>query len=659
MTRPRNTLFFETPLPQPLPESMRWLQEYDQASKKLIDYLVEHGAGSTAYHAAVRCLTDLRDYLVENELSFSLQDANKWLYEILDSFPKGYPITIRRLTDLLSFGIIQPVNAFPNALPYSKVLRDPWHTLLAEFLDTLDLMERSVEQIKNCVSRFLYSLQQQSIMDPARISYNTVDDYLKEDEHRSDLSKARYTYSIGDILLFFADKGLCRPGLGWYPYFWRHECILRMADLSEDQRTTIRNLQENTSQAALKDIVPEIKRFLGDFQALGYSKAPLKVAYFTLHNLLLFLDMHDLDYQKNIADIWLEAIKGNYSSDSWKQHRRVLDLFDRFFQDGVLDPKIIFTKKPRLCDSLASWCRCELDAYMSLKLKEGWEPSTLDMIRSSVTRFCIFLEDQGVTDFTEITPKLLSSFNLTDKHSSAEGKNAYNSRIRKFLCYLERKEVLPYGIHLALMGTSAPTEKIVVVLTESEKEVINQRSQDDSSPMILRDNAIMLLGLCMGLRASDIVNIRLEDIDWKLQTLRILQEKTDHEIILPIPVRVANAIYRYIKFGRANDKTASAYLFIKNRVPYDSVGRTVCRNALNRAIPDRSVSGSGFHVTRKTYATDRLRSKVGKYGIADLLGQRDTQSLNHYLLLDKERMKKCPISLEEADLLMKGGRYGI
>ena len=89
MARPRNTLFFETPLPQPLPESMRWLQEYDQASKKLIDYLVEHGAGSTAYHVAVRCLTDLRDYLVENELSFSLQDANKWLYEILDSFPKG------------------------------------------------------------------------------------------------------------------------------------------------------------------------------------------------------------------------------------------------------------------------------------------------------------------------------------------------------------------------------------------------------------------------------------------------------------------------------------------------------------------------------------------------------------------------------------------
>ena len=659
MARPRNILFFETPLPQPLPESMRWLQQYDQASKTLVDYLVEHGAGSTAYHATTKCLTELRDFLLNNEFPYSLEMAHKWLYEIMDSFPPCYVITIRRLEDLLSFGNIQPVNAFPIALPYSKVLQDPWRSLLTEFLKTLDLITSYEEQIKNCVSRFLYSLQQQGIMVPSEISYDTVDDYLKKDEHRSDSSKARYTYSIGDILLFFADKGLCRPGLGWYPYFWRHDCILRVADLPENQQTAIRNLQENASQAALVDIVPEIKRFLDDFQSLGYSKVPLKAARFTLHNLLLFMDMHDLGYQKKVADIWLEAMKANYSGNSWKQHRRIIDLFDQFLQDDVLNPKIVFTKKPLLCDSLSVWSRCELYAYMALKKKEGWEPSTLNMIHSSVTRFCTFLEEQGITDFTEITPEALTAFNLTDKHSSAEGKNAYNSRIRKFLFYLERKEVLPHGIHLALMGTSAPAEKVVVVLTESEKEVINQRLQDDSSPISLRDNAIMLLGMDMGLRASDIVTIRLEDIDWKSQTLRIIQEKTDHEIKLPIPVRVANAIYRYIKYGRANDKTDSAYLFIKNRVPYDSVGRSVCRDALKRAIPDRSVPGSGFHVTRKTYATDRLRSKVGRHDIADLLGQRDTQSLKHYLLLDAERMKMCPISLAEANLLMKGGRYGV
>ena len=168
----------------------------------------------------------------------------------------------------------------------------------------------------------------------------------------------------------------------------------------------------------------------------------------------------------------------------------------------------------------------------------------------------------------------------------------------------------------------------------------------------------MLLGTKMGLRASDIVTISLEDIDWDRQTLRIIQVKTDHEILLPMPTEVGNAIYLYIKEGRANEKTTSRYLFIKERVPFDVLTRAACASALRRTLPGRTVPGSGFHVTRKTFATDRLCNVTGKQGIVDLLGQRDTQSLVHYLQMDETRMRMCPLSLAETGLMMEGGRYG-
>ncbi|WP_143003287.1 tyrosine-type recombinase/integrase [Butyrivibrio sp. INlla14] len=104
-------------------------------------------------------------------------------------------------------------------------------------------------------------------------------------------------------------------------------------------------------------------------------------------------------------------------------------------------------------------------------------------------------------------------------------------------------------------------------------------------------------------------------------------------------------------------KTSSRYLFIKNRVPYDALKRSVCRQALKRMLPGRSTPGSGFHVTRRTYATDQLRKGTGKQGLADLLGHRDTTSIKHYLNLDEERMRMCPVSLSDSGLLMKGGRY--
>ena len=51
----------------------------------------------------------------------------------------------------------------------------------------------------------------------------------------------------------------------------------------------------------------------------------------------------------------------------------------------------------------------------------------------------------------------------------------------------------------------------------------------------------------------------------------------------------------------------------------------------------------------------RLRGSTGRQTIADLLGHSDTTSLYHYLQLDEERMRMCPISMEEAGIMPEGG----
>ena len=59
------------------------------------------------------------------------------------------------------------------------------------------------------------------------------------------------------------------------------------------------------------------------------------------------------------------------------------------------------------------------------------------------------------------------------------------------------------------------------------------------------------------------------------------------------------------------------------------------------------MEGSGFHVTRKTYATQLLKNGVGADMVAEALGQRGTSSINRYLSLDSDRMRMCPLSLSE------------
>lgn len=657
MGRPRNICFFEVPLPQTLPEEICWLPAFHENSRRLIAYLVERGAESTAYHAAISCLTELRLYLIKEGFQYSYESSARWLKET-GPHPKGFKATLLRLSDLYAYGEIQPVNSFPAALPYRKNLKKPWDELLSGFLATLDLSHSAVEQIKNCSARFLYRIQEQGITCPSEISFELLESYCRADGHRSEGASARYTYAIGDILLFMADRGLCLHGLGWYPYFRMHDRIYRISDSSRNQAEKLERLRQESLLFPAEEFAAVIPEFLKEFEAAGYSESPCKTASYVLHNLLLFLEMHGLGYHKGVADVWLAHEKECHKGVSWRQARRILFLFDLYTKEGGLLPQVIFREKLLSCEGLPHWCRKEVDQYLLLKRKEGWAASTINMVRSSVTRFCRFLADAGLCGFSELTPERIKEFNLCDRHNSSEGKNAYNGRIRKFIRHLERKGFVPYGLHLALSGTSATKEKIVVTLTTEEKGVIKEKLSNSATPIELRDKAMMLLGMKMGLRASDIVSIRFKDIDWDEQTLRVLQVKTGHEILLPMPTDVGNAIYFYIKKGRPNEMTASGYIFTKHRVPYDSLTRVACRSALRRTIPDREVPGSGFHVTRKTYATDCLRRGTGKQGVADLLGQRDTQSLRHYLLLDEDRMRMCPLSLSETGLLLDGGRYG-
>lgn len=652
MARPRNTLFYETPLPDFLPPEKEWLRDYHKNSRKVLEYIVRNGAKSTAYHGAIKALTLFREHLLQNGDCFSPADASRWCTENAP-LTKGYEITIKRLLDFYQYGSVQPIHAFPYVIQYCAHLNVYWLGLLEDF--SLSLQDKGDKKyqdyIRNAAARFLYGLQILGISDISQITFSVLEEYCDRDQHRSHNEDARYTYIIGDFLHLMAEQGLCPYGLGWYPYFRMTGHILRFSDLSAEQKGRVESVRSESLEFPADEYACLIPDFLKELQSYGYSKSPMKSSRFTLYNLLLFLQMHGLGYHHEAAEVWTECARERWQHTGWKQSRRTLFLFNLFLEQNAVVPQTIYRSKGLRYESLPKWCRLELELFIEQKHKEGWEPSTVCMFRSSVTRFCEYLVSAGLDSFSELNAVTVKQFNQDDLHQTEEGKNAYNSRIRKFLEYLERKGIVPYGIHLSLYAKSAPKERIVTVLGEQEETAIINAGKNAVSPLELRDNAILLIGLRMGFRASDVINLKLSDINWDKQSIRIIQDKTDREIEVPMPVEVGNAIYRYLKFGRHASKSPN--VFIKDRAPYDSVQRGTCLRALFKVVPSRE--GAGYHITRRTFATKRLRSNTGHQTIADLLGHSDTTSLHHYLLLDEERMRLCPISMEDAGIVPEGG----
>ena len=143
-------------------------------------------------------------------------------------------------------------------------------------------------------------------------------------------------------------------------------------------------------------------------------------------------------------------------------------------------------------------------------------------------------------------------------------------------------------------------------------------------------------------------NLSVEDVNWASASIRFIQKKTSVEVSLPMPTEVGNALFRYIMEERGQN--SSPKIFLSEKAPKKPVGRAVCGAALRTALPDRKVEGSGFHVTRKTYATQLLKNGVGTGMVAEALGQRGTTSVHRYLSLDTERMRMCPLSLSECGM---------
>jgi site-specific recombinase XerD len=267
------------------------------------------------------------------------------------------------------------------------------------------------------------------------------------------------------------------------------------------------------------------------------------------------------------------------------------------------------------------------------------------MIRSSCSRFIVFLDNCGITGEKDITPEVIKDFQAQDSHSTVEGKNAYAIKIRGFLRFLARKKLIPETLELAVSTEMAPRTSIVTTLSDNQIDAIYTFRQNAEHPIELRNAAIIMLGLRMGLRASDISNLKLADISWKESSISLLQQKTGVYLKLPLPVDAGNSLYRYICKGRP--QSDSPHVFIHHRAPYCRLGGRTFGKLLKAAATQYDVKTiHGFHLTRKTFASKLLATGNPPAAIAAALGHVGNNSVCKYLATNEDKMRLCAVGLK-------------
>jgi site-specific recombinase XerD len=174
-------------------------------------------------------------------------------------------------------------------------------------------------------------------------------------------------------------------------------------------------------------------------------------------------------------------------------------------------------------------------------------------------------------------------------------------------------------------------------------------SLDALSPRGLRDRAIILCIARLGLRASEVTQLRLDDIDWRNATVRVRARKTGHGALLPLTTEVGAALAGYLEHGRP--ATAARQVFVQHALrpgePITSqVAGNAVRDALTRAGMDAPARGA--NLLRHSLATGLLARGASLREIADLLGHSSLATTRIYAAVDIAALREVALPWPEA-----------
>lgn len=214
---------------------------------------------------------------------------------------------------------------------------------------------------------------------------------------------------------------------------------------------------------------------------------------------------------------------------------------------------------------------------------------------------------------------------LTETRSASTARTRWNG-LRSFFAWAHEEGEIP-GNPMALVKAPALPEKVVEFLTVDQLKLVIAACE---GPLLVdrRDQALILLYADTGARLSEIAMARVEDLDLRGRTLKIMG-KGRRERILPFGARTARALDRYLRIRGRQAYAEGPWLWLSGKT-----GRGMSANAVHQMLKrrgrDAGVPELHAHLFRHGFADAWLRAGGSEGDLMELAGWRSRQMVTRY-----------------------------
>lgn len=307
------------------------------------------------------------------------------------------------------------------------------------------------------------------------------------------------------------------------------------------------------------------------------------------------------------------------------------------------------SQHPTLCENFKK----VIDVYQALvNRNEKNEKTCQDEIREA-EHFFTKMQKLEIFDLSSIGEKhIISHFMNEDK----EMIRGYSCRYRlKRVLETVAPEVIACNRIAFLLPKLKEHRKNIQYLSDGELDKIKKVILDRSVDISLRTRAIGTLLVYTGLRSVDIAHLKLENIDWENDTIKIIQSKTSNPLELPMEAMIGNALYSYIIHERP--KCEQPFVFLKNKWNYAVMGKSAVSTAVSKIMDAANIRMNhtdrrGTHIFRHKLASSMLEGSIPAPVISAILGHSSPHSLDTYVHTDFVHLKECALNVEMFPIYM-------
>ena len=356
---------------------------------------------------------------------------------------------------------------------------------------------------------------------------------------------------------------------------------------------------------------------------------------FNHHNYQFSIGEH---HSKNVIfvyfpynSVWLKELREKFPTAKWSVSKKCWYLpdVDSIRKEIGLSPK---TAQGKIAVSQINPVNlAALKRMHEQLLLKAYSPHTIKIYCNEFSQLLYLLKD---TPIDTLTPERLRSYFLYCVTKLKLSENLIHSRMNAIKFYFE--QVL-HREKLFFEEIPRPKKKSLLPKVLSKKDVTKLFAQVDNLKHLL------MLKLCygMGLRVSEIVNLKITDIDSGRMLVHIEAAKGKKDRYVTLPSSILDDLRDYYRSYRPK-----VYLFegqYGGQYAIRSI-QSVFKNAMQKAKINKSV---GIHGLRHSYATHLLEYGTDMVFIQKLLGHKDIKTTEIYAKVSNRQLSKIKSPLDD------------